>query len=140
MNIALKNIGELKSFFVIPAIVDAQDYSTKTDKYDSIYDYYFIAKDEKNVIASIQGFMYLLSKHQLFGMDWSDLRAYLFYAGRVVLDNYTVPKGTSQDYNFSQNIKSKLQNEVNSVFVGTHCNPDVTLDETVISIYAPENE
>ncbi|MGL5098925.1 MAG: hypothetical protein ACRC6B_02635 [Fusobacteriaceae bacterium] len=112
--------------------------------------------------------MYLLSKHQLFGMDWSDLRADLFYAGRVVVDNYIVPRGTYQDYNFSkniesnnpkklivsimgsdglieatnivENIKNKLQNEVNSVFVGAHCNPDITLNETVISIYAPENE
>ncbi|MGL6121159.1 MAG: hypothetical protein ACRC0V_11735 [Fusobacteriaceae bacterium] len=168
LNVAIRNIGEINGFLAIPVIIDAQDYSTKTDKYDSIYDYYFIAKDEENVIASIQGFMYLLSKHQLIGMDWSDLRAALFYAGRVVLDNYTVPRGTSQNYNFSQNIKSnnpkklivsimgsdglmeasniveniksKLKSKVNSVFVGTHYNKDITLDTTVISIYAPENE
>ncbi|MGL6024230.1 MAG: hypothetical protein ACRC0F_06410 [Cetobacterium sp.] len=168
LNVAVRKIGEIKGLFAILVIIDAEDYSTKTDRYDSIYDYYFIAKDEENVIASIQGFMYLLSKHQMIGMDWTDLRATLFSAGRVVLDNYTVPRGTSQDYNFSENIKnnnpkrlivsimgsdglmeasnivenikSKLQNNVKSVFVGTHYNPDISLDETVISIYGIEND
>ncbi|MGL4868102.1 MAG: hypothetical protein ACRC34_00120 [Cetobacterium sp.] len=168
LNVAVRKIGEIKGLFAIPVIIDAEDYSTKTDRYDSIYDYYFIAKNEENVIASIQGFMYLLSKYQMIGMDWTDLRATLFSAGRVVLDNYTIPRGTSQDYNFSENIKSnnpkrlivsimgsdglmeayniveniksKLQNNVKSVFVGTHCNPDISLDETVISIYGIEND
>lgn len=168
LNVAVRNIGEVKGLFAIPVIIDAEDYSIKTDRYDSIYDYYFIAKDEEDVIASIQGFMYLLSKYQMIGMDWSDLRAALFNAGRVVVDNYTVPRGTSQDYNFSENIKSnnpkklivsimgsdglmeasniveniksKLQNKVSSVFVGTHHNPNITLNETVISIYGAEND
>ncbi|MGL5936335.1 MAG: hypothetical protein ACRCZI_12020 [Cetobacterium sp.] len=81
---------------------------------------------------------------------------------------YIVPRGTSQDYNFSENIKSnnpeklivsimgsdglmeasniveniksKIQNRVNSAFVGTHYNPDITLNETVISIYGVQND
>ncbi|MGL5356023.1 MAG: hypothetical protein ACRDAQ_05670, partial [Cetobacterium sp.] len=43
LNVAVRNIGEINGVFAIPVIIDAQDYSTKTDKYDSIYDYYFIA-------------------------------------------------------------------------------------------------
>ncbi|MGL5356835.1 MAG: hypothetical protein ACRDAQ_09920, partial [Cetobacterium sp.] len=48
--------------------------------------------------------------------------------------------GLMEASNIVENIKSKLKSKVNSVFVGTHYNQDITLDTTVISIYAPKNE